>query len=111
MPERKTKRQSPRSVKAKENEMINLAMDEAERRMKDGTASSQIITHYLKLGSVKERLEEDILEEKKKLLIAQTEAIESAKRVEKLYSRAIQMMKFYNPDSEEDDFDDYDEDI
>lgn len=100
----KRKHSKARTVRAKENEMINLAMDEAERRMRDGTASSQIITHYLKLGSVKEQLEEDILEEKKKLLKAQTEAIESTKRMEKLYAQAIRAMKTYSPEEDDDDF-------
>lgn len=100
----KRRHSKARTVRAKENEMINLAMDEAERRMRDGTASSQIITHYLKLGSVKEQIEEDILEEKKKLLKAQTEAIESTKRMEKLYAQAIRAMKTYSPEEDDDDF-------
>ena len=96
----------PRTVKAKENEMINLAIDEAERRIRAGNASSQIITHYLRLGSVKERLEEEILEEKKKLLKAQTESIESTKRMEKLYTEAIRAMKRYSPEEEDEEDED-----
>lgn len=102
------KRSSARSVEGKENEMIGLAIDEAERRIREGTASSQIITHYLKLGTTRERLEKDILEEKRKLLRAQTESIESSKRIEKLYERAIKAMKTYSPNSEEDEFDEED---
>ena len=105
MAEKRRRKSTARTVEAKENEMIGLAIDEAERRIRDGTASSQIISHYLKLGSTREQLEKDILREKKKLLRAQTKAAESSERIEKLYEEAIKAMKRYSPDSN-----DYDED-
>lgn len=81
---------------ARENQMISLAVDLAEKQLMEGTASSQVITHYLKLGSTKERLEKEKLEEENKLLKARTEALQSAKRVEELYSDAIAAMKRYS---------------
>lgn len=81
---------------AREKQLIYLATELAAQQLMDGTASSQVITHYLKLGSSKERLEQDILKENKKLLKAKTEAIESAKRVEELYSEAIIAMRRYS---------------
>ena len=66
---------------ARESQMISLAVDLAEQQLRDGTASAQVITHYLKLGSTKEKIEKDILKEQKKLVKAKTEALESAKRV------------------------------
>lgn len=81
---------------ARENQMISLAVDLAEKQLMEGTASSQVITHYLKLGSTKERLEKEKLEEENKLLKAKTEALQSAKRVEELYSDAIAAMKRYS---------------
>lgn len=81
---------------ARENQLIYLATNLAEQQLRDGTASSQVITHYLKLGSTKERLEQDILKENKKLLVAKTEAIQSAKRVEELYTEAITAMRKYS---------------
>ena len=81
---------------ARENQLISLAVDLAEQQLLDGTASSQVITHYLKLGSTKERLEKQIMEEQKKLLEAKTEAIQSAKRVEELYANALNAMKNYS---------------
>ena len=81
---------------ARENQMISLAVDLAEKQLIEGTASSQVITHYLKLGSTKERLEKEKLEEENKLLKARTEALQSAKRVEELYSDAIAAMKKYS---------------
>lgn len=81
---------------ARENQLIYLATDLAEQQLRDGTASSQVITHYLKLGTMRERLEREILAENKKLLAAKTEAIQSAKRVEELYTDAIAAMRKYS---------------
>ena len=113
--ERGTSRESeltfgpPRTPEAEEHEMIALAMDRAKQQLKDGTASSQVITHFLKLGSEKERLERERLIEENKLLRAKTEALESAKRVEELYAAASRAMKHYSGnDAPEEDYDDYD---
>lgn len=81
---------------AREGQMIALAEQLAERQLRDGTASSQVITHYLKLGSTKEYIEREILKEQKKLIVAKTEALESAKRVEDLYAKAISAMRRYS---------------
>lgn len=79
----------------RENQMIALAINLAEQQLRDGTASSQVITHYLKLGSTKERIERDILEQQKELVIAKTESIKAAKRVDEMYEEAINAMKRY----------------
>ena len=60
----------PTSLEAQENLMISLAVQCAEKQLRDGTASSQVITHYLKLGSSKERIEKEILEKQKELIEA-----------------------------------------
>lgn len=80
---------------ARENQMISLAIDLAEKQLIEGTASSQVITHYLKLGSSKERLEKEKLEKENELLRAKTEALESEKRTEELYANAIAAMQKY----------------
>lgn len=80
---------------ARENQMISLAVDLAERQLMDGTASSQVITHYLKLGTTKERIEREILEKQKELITAKTEALQSQKRVEELYADALNAMRRY----------------
>jgi hypothetical protein len=80
---------------ARENQLIALAVDLAEKQLLKGTASSQVISHYLKLGSTKEKLEKEILEKKKELMTAQTEAIQSQKRVEELYKNALDAMRSY----------------
>jgi len=90
------KRPPARTPEARENQMISLAIDLAEKQLEKGTASSQVITHYLKLGSTKERIEKEILEKQKDLITAKTEAIKSAKRVEELYAEALQAMRSYS---------------
>lgn len=80
---------------SRENQMIALAVDLAEQQLRDGTASSQVITHYLKLGSTKERIEKEILQKQKELIAAKTDAIKSAKQVEELYTQALDAMRLY----------------
>lgn len=88
---------------ARENQMISLAIDLAERQLQEGTASSQVITHYLKLGSMREKLERERLVEENKLLKARTESLESVKRTEELYADAIKAMRRYSGQGEHDD--------
>lgn len=88
---------------ARENQMIALAVDLVEQRLLDGTASSQETTHFLKLGSMKNRLEMEKLQEENRLLKARTEALQSAKRVEELYSEAIKAMRRYSGQGNDDD--------
>ena len=96
---------------ARENQLIALAVDLAEKQLLEGTASSQVITHYLKLGTQKEKIEREILEKQKELITAKTEALQATKRIEELYSNAIAAMKTYSgqndSDDEEEDDDDY----
>lgn len=88
---------------ARENQLISLAVDLAEQQLRDGTASSQVITHYLKLGSTKERMEKEMMVEQIKLLTAKTEALKSAKHIEELYSDAMKAFRGYSGQSEPDE--------
>lgn len=89
---------------ARENQLIALAVDLVEQRLLDGTASSQETTHFLKLGSMKNRLEMEKLQEENRLLKARTEALQSAKRVEELYSEAIKAMRRYSGQGRDDEY-------
>ena len=95
---------------ARENQLIYLATNLAEQQLRDGTASSQVITHYLKLGSTKEKIEKEILEKQKELITAKTESLQSAKKIEELYANAITAMRNYSvhggadDDEESDDY-------
>ena len=84
------------TLEARENQMIALAVDLAEKQLAEGTASAQVITHYLKLGSTRERLEREELRKENELLQAKREALESAKRIEELYSNALEAMRSYS---------------
>ena len=95
---------------ARENQMIALAVDLAEKQLIEGTASSQVITHYLKLATTKEKIEREILEKQKELIVAKTENLQSAKRIEELYSNALKAMQNYSGQAcsmEDDEDDDY----
>lgn len=93
---------------ARENQLIALAVDLAEKQLLEGTASSQVITHYLKLGSTKERIEREILEKQKELIQAKTENLQSAKKIEELYTNALNAMKNYSGQQTEEDDEDED---
>ena len=81
---------------ARENQLVSLAVDLAEKQLLEGTASSQVITHYLKLGTTKHKAEMEKLERENELLRAKTESLQSAKRIEELYEEALRAMKNYS---------------
>lgn len=81
---------------AREQQLISLAVDLVEKRLLEGTASSQETTHFLKLASSKTRLENQKLEEENKLLRAKTENLQSQKKVEELYTQALDAMRSYS---------------
>lgn len=86
---------------SRENQMISLAMDVAEQQMRDGTASPQLISHFLKLGSSENRIKMRKLQREIDLLEAKKESLESAQRIEEMYSAAMQAMKSYRGDVDE----------
>lgn len=89
---------------SRENQMISLAVDLAEQQLLDGTASSQVITHFLKLGTTKAQLEKERIAHENKLLEAKTEALQSAKRVEELYANALKAMQNYSGNGDPDEY-------
>lgn len=93
------------SVEARENQLAALAFDLVEQRLRDGTASSQETTHFLKIANSKSRLEREILERQKDLITAKTETLQSQKRTEELIGDALTAMRRYSGygDREEDD--------
>lgn len=89
------RRRPATTPEASENEMIALSVDLAKKQLREGTASAQVISHYLKLGSSRERLEQEQLARKNALLEVQKDAIASAQRVEDLYAKALDAMRSY----------------
>ena len=93
-----TRRRPATTPENRENELISQAHDLAEKQIQSGTASSQVITHFLKLGSTRERLEQQRLEHENELTRVKIEALESQKRVEELYMEALTAMRSYAGD-------------
>jgi hypothetical protein len=93
-----TGRRPATTPEGRENEIVSDAMDLAEEQIQAGTASSQVITHFLKLGSTRERLEQQRLEHENELTRVKIEALESQKRVEELYLEALSAMRSYAGD-------------
>lgn len=83
------------TAEGRENQLISLAVDLAEKQLTEGTASSQVITHFLKLASTREKLEQTKLERENLLLSAKVDQLASAKRIEELYEKALNAMKTY----------------
>lgn len=94
---------------SRENQLISLAVDLAEKQLQEGTASSQVIAHFLKLGSSRANLEREKLERENELLRAKTESIESSKDMIEMYNNAIKAMQRYSGNGGSNEDDEYDE--
>lgn len=94
------------SPEARENQMISLAVDLAERQLIEGTASSQVITHFLKLGTTRAELEKEKLKKENKLLEAKTNAIEDEKEYKVLVENAMKAFRNYNGQGDPEDYED-----
>lgn len=89
---------------ARENQLISLAMDLAEQQLRDGTASSQVITEFIKRGSMKQELELEKLRAENKMLLAKAKAYEDQKNMAEVYERALKAMRNYAGQGDEDDY-------
>ena len=98
------KRRPALTPEARENQMIALAVDLAEKQLMEGTASSQVITHFLKLGSSKAELEREKLAMENELIRAKTESIQSQKKMEEVYLNALNAMKRYSGHGDDDEY-------
>lgn len=107
-PEQRESRKRPPATtpEAREKQLIALAYDLVEKRLRDGSATSQETTHFLKRGTSKEKVEQEILEKQKELIVAKTEAIQSSKRIEGLYKDAMEAFSTYSGNNRGRDDDD-----
>lgn len=92
----KRRRRVALTTEDRESQLIDAAVNLAEKQLLEGTASSQVITHYLKLGSVKNQLEMDKLRHENELLRAKTEVLESQKRNDEVYQQALNAFMRYS---------------
>ena len=83
----------------REDQLYGLAYDLAEKQMMAGTASSQVITHFLQRGSTREKLEVEKLRNENELLRKKAESLQSLKNIEELYRDAIKAMRVYGGQS------------
>jgi len=90
-----SKRRPATTPEGRENQLVSLAADLAEKQMRDGTASAQVITHFLKLGSSREKLEQERIAHENQLLQAKSDAMASQENTEKLYKLALDAMRSY----------------
>lgn len=106
-PDTQINRPPATTPEGREQQLTALAMDAIEKRIRNGTASAQELTHFAKLGSPTARLERQILEKQRELLEAKTSAIKSQERVEELYINALSAMRTYSGDPQrEPDYED-----
>lgn len=94
------------SVEARESQLVSLAMDLAERRLREGTASSAEVVEIMRWGSKRSKLEQELNETKIELMKAKKEALESTKRIEELFDEAMHQFRRYNGVFEEGEDDD-----
>ena len=100
----KTKMRPALSPEAREAQMIALAMDVAEERLRNGTASSQEVVHFLKLGTSRAELEKEKLKKENKVLEAKAKAYESSEEIKTLYENALKAMRNYSGAGEPDEY-------
>lgn len=93
---KKPRRRQATTPEARENQLISLAVDVAEQQMRQGTVSSQVLSHYLKLGSTRERIEQEKLMREVQLMEKKADTMDSAKKIEDLYEGAIRAMRSYS---------------
>lgn len=89
----------------REQQLVSLAYDFAEKQMLEGTASSQIVAHFLKMGSTRERLERDRLIRENELLQAKVQQLANASKSEEMYAEALRAMRRYQGQEEEEAYD------
>lgn len=99
------KRNGPpgKTIEAREQQLIHQAMNETERRIQNGTATSQMLVHFLKQGSISERLNQEQTRNQNLLLLAKVEALENQQKQIELYEEALRAMKRYSGQTDLDD--------
>lgn len=103
----KKPRPPAKTLEDREKQLVALAVELAERQIRNGTASAQVLTHFLKLGTTNNRLEQERLRHENALLEAKTEQIRASARSDEMYEKAIKAMRSYSgqPEDESDEYD------
>jgi hypothetical protein len=93
--EPESRRPAAKTPEGRENQLIALAVDQAEKQLRAGTASAQVITHFLKLGTTREQLEQERLSLENRLTEAKIATIGSQAQIEELMKAALEAMSLY----------------
>lgn len=99
----------PLDIEHRQNQLVAKAMNLAEKQLDNGTASSQVITQFLKYGTINAQLEREKLIYENELLRAKREQIDSQKKSEEAYKEVINALKIYGGHGSDDDYDEYDD--
>lgn len=81
--------------KSREQQLVNQAMNLAEKQLLDGTAAPSVINHFLKIGSTREFIERDILEKQAQLIEAKASTIAKDREAGEVAKAAIEAMRNY----------------
>lgn len=106
--DKRRQRRRATTPEGRENQMVSLAVELAERQLRDGTASAQVISHFLKLGSSREKLEQEKIANDNKLTQGKIEQLSSQARMEEIYTAALNAMKAYGGQESTDQMDEFD---
>lgn len=105
MPRVATKKGRPAlTPEARENQLISLAVDLAEQQLRDGTASSQVITHFLKLGTTRAELEKEKIKKENMVLDAKAKAYATGEEMKTMYAEALKAMRNYSGNGDPDEY-------
>jgi len=106
-----TRRKPATTPQGRESQLVSMALDLVEERLRKGTASAQEVTHLLKLGSSREQLEQQRIAHENELMRVKIKEVEQAKEIEELYRNAISAMRSYSGQEPLRGDDDYDQDL
>lgn len=96
----KTKTRPGLTIEARENQLINLAVDCAEERIRSGKASDTLLVHWLKLGTTKAEIEKEKLRNENELLLAKTSAVKQSEQSERKYQEVLDAFRSYSIDED-----------
>jgi hypothetical protein len=105
----RSRRKPATTPEGREAQLVSLAVDLAEKQLAEGTASAQVISHYLKLGSSREVLEQQRIRHENELLAEKTRAMASTKHGDELYLKALTAMRAYSGQPPVEHSDEYDD--
>lgn len=94
-PKPETKLPRARTPEAREAQLAAMAYDLAEEQIREGTVSSQVMVHFLKVGSTREKIELQKQKQETILVEAKVKDLQNVEEMKKLYMEAMDAMRGY----------------